>query len=199
MMKTIAAMPMTSARSRRTAYVFMRSRTSRSRIPDKRSRSSESCNVGTPCSRGPGAIAASASALPPSATAMLSARFGRLGNFDSSSALHVSPHLFRLRRSDHAGNIQRRHQPHGADGDLRVLFDGVIVQDVDFEAAAAEIDDAARRRFGSHHCDRGFASKARFFVRCRSLRVRLQPFVLISRTKASRLRASREALVATAR
>src|ERR1700731_4628199 len=58
----------------------MRSRTSRRRMSSRRSRSSESCKVGTPCSRGPGATVMSVSALPPRATAMLSPRLGRDGN-----------------------------------------------------------------------------------------------------------------------
>src|SRR5579863_7710256 len=64
--------------------------------------------------------------------------------------------------SNHTGNIQRREETHGADGNLRVLLDRVVVEDVDFEAAAAKVDDAPRRRFGSHYSDGRFAAQAGF-------------------------------------
>ena len=57
--------------------------------------------------------------------------------------------MFRLRGTYHAWNIQRGHQAHRADRQLRVLFDGVIVENVDLQASPAKIDDAARRRLRS--------------------------------------------------
>ncbi len=86
-----------------------------------------------------------------------------IGQFRFEQRLHVPAHLLGVLRLDDSGNIQRAHQTHGANWNLCVLLDGVIVQDVDFEAAAAEIDDAARRRFRTHHGDGGFAPESRFF------------------------------------
>ena len=132
-------------------------------MPDKRSRSSESCNVGTPCSRGPGAIAAKRFRTAAQCDGDAVGEIRPIRHLRFEQRLHIAPHLLGLLRANHARNTQRRHQPHGADRNLRVLLDGVIVQDVDFEAAAAEIDDAARRRLGAHHRDGRFASEPRFF------------------------------------
>ena len=62
----------------------MRSRTSRLRMSGNRARKSDNSIVCKPCWRGPGATFASVSAFPPSATAMLSPKFGRGVNFDSA-------------------------------------------------------------------------------------------------------------------
>src|SRR5580704_12223111 len=86
-----------------------------------------------------------------------------IGQLRFQQRLDVAAHLLGVLRPNDAGNIQGREQTHGADGYLRVLLDGVVVQDVDLEAAAAEVDDAARRRFWAHDSDGCFAAESRLF------------------------------------
>src|SRR4029077_4391374 len=76
---------------------------------------------------------------------------------------HVSAYLLRLRGANYAGKGQRGHQANGADGQLRVLLNRMVAEDVDLQAAAAEVRDAARRRFRSERCDGRFPSQPRFF------------------------------------
>src|SRR5439155_27219258 len=71
--------------------------------------------------------------------------------------------LLGLRRLNSARKAEGGHQGDGTDGQLRAVLDGVIAQDGDFEATAAEIDDATRRRFRAESGEHGFAAEARFF------------------------------------
>ncbi len=60
-------------------------------------------------------------------------------------------------------NAESGHQANSANGKLRGLNDGVIAKDAEFEAAAAEIDDATRLGFRTERGDDRFPAKARFF------------------------------------
>ena len=77
---------------------------------------------------------------------------------------HITPHLLGLHGMNYAGNVERGHQPHGADGKLHALDDAVVAKDAEFQAAAAKIHDAARLRAGSHGRQGGDAAEARFFL-----------------------------------
>ena len=46
---------------------------------------------------------------------------------------------------------------------MRALFHGVVVENVDLEASAAEVDDAAGRRLRAEGGDGGFAAEAGFY------------------------------------
>jgi hypothetical protein len=164
----------------------------------RRSRRSESCSMGKPCSRGPGAMPARVSALPPRATAICSPRLGRLGNLDSRSARTY------LRTSS---ACEGRMTP----GRFRV----VIRRTVPTPRCALCSTARSRKMLSSRLppprsiMQRGGASgpnAARTASRPRrdsSVALMtsrdIPDFCLILRRKASRLRASREALVATAR
>src|SRR5580692_8287921 len=75
----------------------------------------------------------------------------------------VAADLLRLDGTNGAGNAERGHEANGADGKLGALQDGVVAQNVDFQAAAAKIDDAVRRSFRAKSGDGGFPAEARFF------------------------------------
>ena len=78
---------------------------------------------------------------------------------------HVAADLFGLHRTDSTGNFQRGHQADGAYGQLRALLDGVIADDADLQAAAAEIGDATRRRFGPERGHDCYSAETRLFRR----------------------------------
>src|SRR5208337_129718 len=77
---------------------------------------------------------------------------------------HIAPHLLGLHRMNYAGNIEGAHKPYGADRKLHALDDAVVAKDAEFQAAAAEIHDAARLRAGAHGRQGGNAAEARFFL-----------------------------------
>jgi len=70
-----------------------------------------------------------------------------------------------LHGTNGAWNSEGSHEANGADGKLGALQNGMVTKDIDFEAAAAEIDDAVRRSFGAERGDGGFPAEARFFFR----------------------------------
>ena len=176
----------------------MRWRTSRFRMSGRRSRRSDSCSMGRPCSRGPGAMPASVSALPPSATAICSPRFGRLGNFDSRSARtylrtcsacegRITPGRFKV--------VIRRTVPTprwalcSTWRSRRMLNSRLPPPRSMMQRGGASGPKAARTASLPRRDSSAALITSREMPDC----------CLILRTKASRLRASREALVATAR
>ena len=74
----------------------------------------------------------------------------------------------------------------------------MIAQNAEFQAAAAEIDNAVRGRFGAESGNGGFAAKAGFLFGADDFQADAGGF-FTRWTSVLRLRASREALVATAR
>src|SRR5208337_1776988 len=77
---------------------------------------------------------------------------------------HITPHLFGLHRMYYAGDVERGHQPHGADGKLHTLHDAVVAKDAEFQAAAAEVHDAAWLRSRAHGRQGGNTAEAGFFL-----------------------------------
>ena len=86
-----------------------------------------------------------------------------MGKARFEESANVAANLFGLNGTNGAGNSERGHQANGADGKLGALKDGMVAKDIDFEAAAAEIDDAVRRGFRAESGDGGFPAEARFF------------------------------------
>src|SRR5208282_491732 len=55
------------------------------------------------------------------------------------------------------------HKADGAERNLRTLGNRMVLQDAEFEAAAAEIGDATWLRLRPHRGEDSFAAEARFF------------------------------------
>ena len=93
------------------------------------------------------------------------AKIGARRKFGFKQGVEIFANLLRLGRRNHAGNSERRHQANGANGQLRGLNDAVVAQNAEFQAAAAEVHDATKRRFGAKRREDRFPAEARFFVR----------------------------------
>ena len=76
---------------------------------------------------------------------------------------NVAADLFALSGTDDAGNTESGHEANGADGKLGALKNGMIAKNINFEAAAAEINDTVGRGFGAESGNGGFPAEARFF------------------------------------
>jgi len=76
---------------------------------------------------------------------------------------YVATDLFGLHRADRAGDFQCGHQADGAHGQLRALLDGMVADDADLQAPAAEIGDATRRRFRPERGHDRYSAKPRLF------------------------------------
>ena len=61
--------------------------------------------------------------------------------------------------------------PHGTKTKLRHLLYFVVAQNADFQAAAAQVRDAARLALGSHRSKHSFAPEPRFFGPANHLQV----------------------------
>jgi hypothetical protein len=79
--------------------------------------------------------------------------------------------LLGLNRPDVPMQIQRGHQAHRAQRQLRRLLHFVIAQNADFQAAAAQIGDAARLAVGPERRKHSFPAKARLFDRADHLQL----------------------------
>src|SRR5208283_4153840 len=77
---------------------------------------------------------------------------------------HVAADLFGLHRANYTGDAESSHQTNRADGKLGALQDGVVAKDVDFQAAAAEINHATWLRFGAEGGKGGVPAESRFFL-----------------------------------
>jgi len=86
-----------------------------------------------------------------------------IGKAGFEEGAKVAADLFGLGGTNGAGDAERGHQADGAYRKLGALQDGMIAKNIDFEAAAAEIDDAVRRSFRAESGDRGFPAEAGFF------------------------------------
>ena len=93
----------------------------------------------------------------------LFAEIGAIGQFRFEERADIFADLLGLRRANDAGEIKGGHQADGAYAEMCALFDGAIAKNADLQAAAAEIDDAARRSFGAEGGEDGFPAEARFF------------------------------------
>src|SRR5690348_3814325 len=78
---------------------------------------------------------------------------------------NVPANLLCLCRPDHAGNIERAHQTYRAHRQLRALLHGVISKNADFQAAAAQVHNAARGRFRPQRSQNGHSAQPRLFGR----------------------------------
>src|SRR5256885_4775564 len=85
--------------------------------------------------------------------------------FGFKQGVKIFANLLRLDRRNRAGNSERRHQANGTNRQLRGLNDGVVAQNAEFQTAAAEVDDATKRRFRAKRRKDRFPAEARFFVR----------------------------------
>ena len=91
-------------------------------------------------------------------------KVGAIGKPGFEQGANVATNLLRFRRPNHAGNAESGHQADGADGKLRALQNGVVSQDAELQAAATQVDDAARRRFRTERGNDSFAAQTRFFL-----------------------------------
>lgn len=89
---------------------------------------------------------------------------GASGKTRFEKSANVAANLFSFCRADDAREIEGAHEADGAERNLSALSDGVVVQDAEFEAAAAKIGDEARLDFRTHGGEDGFATEARFFL-----------------------------------
>ena len=85
----------------------------------------------------------------------------RKSGFEKSSQIFAN--LIGLGRRNRASNSKSCHQANRAHRELRGLHHAVIAKNADFEAAAAEVGDAAKRRFGAERGKDGFPAEAGFF------------------------------------
>jgi len=109
--RTMAATPMTSARSRRTAKDLILPSTSRLRICRRRSLSSLAFSVPRPPTLGPGASPARVSALPPQATARHAEGRGRFGRALCRTGQNVQPYVIGRIFMNGALDMESLHQP----------------------------------------------------------------------------------------
>ena len=91
-------------------------------------------------------------------------QIGAIGNAGFEKGAEIAANLFGLDRANGAGDAERGHQANRADGKLSAVENGVVAEKIDFEAAAAEINDAVGRRFRTESGDGGFPAEARFFL-----------------------------------
>ena len=88
---------------------------------------------------------------------------GAIGKAGLKESANVAADLFGLDGTNGAGDAERCHEANGADGKLGALKNRVVAKDVDFETAAAEIDDTVGLRFRAESGDGGFPAEAGFF------------------------------------
>lgn len=77
---------------------------------------------------------------------------------------NIPANLFGLKGTDNAVDIESGEEANGSNGELRASKNGVVTENTEFEAASAEVNDAARLGFRAHGGDNRFTAKARFFL-----------------------------------
>jgi hypothetical protein len=96
-------------------------------------------------------------------------KIGALRDARFEEGANVAANLFNLKGSNDAVNVEGGEQANGANGELRTGQDRVVAKNAEFQAAAAEVDDAARLSFRAHGGDDRFTTKARLLFRADDL------------------------------
>ncbi len=142
---TMAATPMTSARSRRTLNDFIRPSTPSCRMCHRRSRSSRGFSVVKPPMRGPAASVARVSALPPQATLYDSVRAWPRRQRALQHGQHVQANFVGGMFVNHALGFERFHQPDSAQRQADAFVQHAVAELIQLQAAAAQIENESRR------------------------------------------------------
>jgi hypothetical protein len=89
---------------------------------------------------------------------------GALRDAGLEKSANIAANLFDLKGTNDAMDVEGGEQPNGADGKLRAGQNRVVAKDAEFQAPAAEVDDATRLSFRAHGGDDRFAAETRFFL-----------------------------------
>jgi hypothetical protein len=91
-------------------------------------------------------------------------KIGALRDAGFEKGANVAANLFDLKGTDDAVDVEGGEETNGADGKLRTGHGRVVTKNAEFQAAAAEIDDATRLSFRAHGGDDRFVTEARFLL-----------------------------------
>ena len=141
----------------------MRSSTVAPRISHSRSESRLRLSVLKPATRGPAARRASASAFPPQATAAALPIRGERRWWERRTRQDVTAQARKTVRRERSRHVESFHQADGAKRQRQAAFDFATAEEAHLQAAAAEIEDQARRKASDGSAEDGFAHQAGFF------------------------------------